>query len=152
MLITIGKVLKPHGVKGMVKVEPITDFPGRFNDLQSVFLVSPKGQETACRVMSAHLHGNSPVLLLEGYDSPEKARAINGWYLKVRREDTVPLPEGQYYGFELIGMTVLATCFVLVARGRVNRDRSMLIDNAGLYWHLVDIVWIFLFPLFYLIL
>lgn len=51
----------------------------------------------------------------------------------------------------IIGMSVLAACLVLVGRGRIHRDRSVFIDNAGLYWHLVDIIWIFLFPLFYLI-
>lgn len=52
----------------------------------------------------------------------------------------------------LIGMTVLAVCLVLVWRGRITADRGIFVDNAGLFWHLVDVVWIFLFPLFYLIL
>jgi cytochrome c oxidase subunit 3 len=38
-----------------------------------------------------------------------------------------------------------------VAQGWVNKDRMALIDNVGLYWHIVDLIWIFLFPLFYLI-
>jgi 16S rRNA processing protein RimM len=47
-----------------------------------------------------------PVLLLKGYDTPEKARELNGWLVQVPREEAVPLPEGQYYWFELIGMEV----------------------------------------------
>jgi cytochrome c oxidase subunit IV len=35
--------------------------------------------------------------------------------------------------------------------GKVHADRPVLLENTGLYWHLVDIIWIFLFPLFYLI-
>jgi 16S rRNA processing protein RimM len=50
----------------------------------------------------------TPVLLLKGYDSPEKARVLNGWLVQVPQEETVPLPEGQYYWFELIGMEVLS--------------------------------------------
>lgn len=51
----------------------------------------------------------------------------------------------------IIGMTLLAICFALVVRGRIATDRYVLLDNAGLYWHLVDLLWIFIFPLFYLI-
>ena len=38
-----------------------------------------------------------------------------------------------------------------MARGKIRPDRIGFLENAGLYWHLVDLVWIFLFPLFYLI-
>jgi cytochrome c oxidase subunit 3 len=51
----------------------------------------------------------------------------------------------------LAGVGVLLTMLVLLARGRVGPTRFSPLDNAGLYWHLVDIIWIFLFPLFYLI-
>ena len=36
-------------------------------------------------------------------------------------------------------------------KGKVNKNKFMLQENAGLYWHLVDLIWIYLFPLFYLI-
>jgi cytochrome c oxidase subunit 3 len=48
------------------------------------------------------------------------------------------------------GAIVLAVASSLVARGRVHRDAPVIAENAGLYWHLVDIVWIFILPLFYL--
>ena len=108
MLITIGKVLKPWGLKGEIKVQPLTDFPDRFLSLSRVYLVSPGGKELVCAVRSARSLGGTPLLLLEGYDTPEKSRAINNYLVKVPREEAVPLPEGQYYWFELIGMTVLS--------------------------------------------
>ena len=52
----------------------------------------------------------------------------------------------------LIGMTLLAVSMVLLARGRIHAGHDVLLENAGLYWHLVDLIWIFIFPLFYLIL
>src|SRR5450830_1401567 len=97
MLITIGKALKPFGVKGEMKIEPMTDFPERFKDLGRVYLVSPAGQELVCTVKSVRYAGETPILLLNGYDAPEKAKALNGWFLKVPEAETVPLPEGQYY-------------------------------------------------------
>jgi len=51
----------------------------------------------------------------------------------------------------LVGLGVLAVVLALLLRGRVSRERPILLENAGLYWHLVDVIWIFLFPLFYLI-
>ncbi len=108
MLITIGKAVKPFGVKGEIKVEPMTDFPKRFKDLGRVYLVSPAGEEIVCTVKSVRYAGEVPLLLFDGYDSPEKAVALNGWFVKVPEEDAVPLPEGQYYWYELIGMEVLS--------------------------------------------
>ena len=52
----------------------------------------------------------------------------------------------------IIGMTLLAISFVLVAANKINADRFAMLENSGLYWHLVDLIWIFVFPLFYLVL
>jgi cytochrome c oxidase subunit 3 len=51
----------------------------------------------------------------------------------------------------IIGMGVLSVMLAWVNRGSVTQEKSAGLENAGLYWHLVDIIWIFLFPLFYLI-
>lgn len=108
MLITIGKAVKPFGVKGEMKVEPMTDFPERFSGLDRVYLVSPSGREIVCRVTSVRYAQQTPFLIFEGYDSPEKARALNGWFVKLPEEEAIPLPEGTYYWFELIGMEVVS--------------------------------------------
>jgi cytochrome c oxidase subunit 3 len=50
-----------------------------------------------------------------------------------------------------VGALVILGTMVLVARNRIRADRPGTLENVGLYWHLVDLVWIFLFPLFYLI-
>ncbi len=108
MLISIGRVIKPFGVKGEMKIEPMTDFPGRFNDLRRIYLVSPNGAEIECEVRSVRHAGVVPILLFAGYDSPEKAKILNGWFLKVPQEEAVPLPEGTFYQYELIGMEVFS--------------------------------------------
>lgn len=50
-----------------------------------------------------------------------------------------------------VGVVVIVAVATLVGAGRVHAGRAGLLENVGLYWHLVDIVWIFLFPLFYLL-
>jgi cytochrome c oxidase subunit 3 len=51
----------------------------------------------------------------------------------------------------LVGLFVLSVMLILMMKGRINAVRFAPLENSGLYWHLVDIIWIFLFPLFYLI-
>lgn len=51
----------------------------------------------------------------------------------------------------LAGLGILFTMFILMIKGKINEHRFGPLENSGLYWHLVDILWIFLFPLFYLI-
>jgi cytochrome c oxidase subunit 3 len=51
----------------------------------------------------------------------------------------------------LIGVIAIAIMFVYTRRGVIDRDNFAKLENTGLYWHFVDIVWIYLFPLFYLI-
>ncbi|MCY1720393.1 cytochrome c oxidase subunit 3 family protein [Prolixibacteraceae bacterium Z1-6] len=51
----------------------------------------------------------------------------------------------------IVGLVVMGFAIRGVANGKVNPDRPSMLENAGLYWHLVDLIWIFLFPLFYLI-
>ncbi len=51
----------------------------------------------------------------------------------------------------IIGLVIIGFAMARVSSGKVNSERAALLENAGLYWHLVDIIWIFLFPLFYLI-
>ena len=52
----------------------------------------------------------------------------------------------------IIGMTLLAVSFFFVLFGKVHAGRFAMLENSGLYWHLVDLIWIFVFPLFYLVL
>lgn len=51
----------------------------------------------------------------------------------------------------IIGLVIIAVAMWKVYTGKVHAERAALLENSGLYWHLVDIIWIFLFPLFYLI-
>jgi cytochrome c oxidase subunit III len=51
----------------------------------------------------------------------------------------------------IVGMVLLTVIFFRVRSGKVNPGQNVLLENGGLYWHLVDLIWIFLFPLLYLI-
>ncbi len=79
-------------------------------------------------------------------------------------EHLLGLPEGQilFYGLYyimtglhalhiIIGIIFISIILMFVASGSVNENNYVKLENAGLYWHLVDLIWIFLFPFFYLI-
>jgi cytochrome c oxidase subunit 3 len=51
----------------------------------------------------------------------------------------------------IVGLIFISFVYVYILRNKVNSGDYVLLENSGLYWHLVDLIWIFLFPLFYLI-
>ncbi|MBM4338678.1 MAG: cytochrome c oxidase subunit 3 family protein [Deltaproteobacteria bacterium] len=51
----------------------------------------------------------------------------------------------------LVGLCLLSVMFIFILKKKIDHNYVVPLENTGLYWHLVDIVWIFLFPLFYLI-
>lgn len=51
----------------------------------------------------------------------------------------------------IIGLIFIGYMIVFITKDKVSSDNFVLLENSGLYWHLVDLIWIFLFPLFYLI-
>jgi|SRR5664280_688661 len=50
----------------------------------------------------------------------------------------------------LVGICVLGVMARMIGSGKISQDRNVTLENGGLYWHLVDVIWIFLLPLFYL--
>ncbi len=51
----------------------------------------------------------------------------------------------------IVGLIFIGIITSRIMRNRITSDNYVLLENSGLYWHLVDLIWIFLFPLFYLI-
>ncbi|MFB3885790.1 MAG: cytochrome c oxidase subunit 3 family protein [Thermodesulfobacteriota bacterium] len=51
----------------------------------------------------------------------------------------------------LVGVCVLSVMLFLIGRKKIDPIHFIPLENSGLYWHMVDIIWIFLFPVFYLI-
>jgi cytochrome c oxidase subunit III len=51
----------------------------------------------------------------------------------------------------IIGLIFIGVITVKISMNKIDSENHVLLENSGLYWHLVDLIWIFLFPLFYLI-
>ena len=90
--LTIGEITKPHGIKGEVKVFPLTDDIQRFKKLKRVFI---DGQEV--KITYVTVGHDRAILRLEGVDSVEDAEKLRKKLLVVPREDAVKLEEGAYF-------------------------------------------------------
>ena len=107
-LIAVGEVLGPHGVRGDVRVRPLTDRPReRFDALEFCFLWEPaENRKEACRIVSRRFEATSVLLRLDGVDSPEAARALAGRLLAVERDHALPPRPGEFYPWQLEGASV----------------------------------------------
>ncbi len=102
--LVIGRILKPHGVGGEVRVELHTDLPERFTWLEVVYL--GKEHPRPVGVEGVRFHKAWALVKLEGYDSREEAATLRSEWLQVPEDQSIPLEEGEYFLFQLIGLDV----------------------------------------------
>jgi 16S rRNA processing protein RimM len=103
--ITIGQVLTTHGFQGEIKVKPLTDHPDRFFSMEEVYLAK-EGSVRKLAVDQARPYKQWILLKFREIHSLEEAKTLRGGLLQVEMDDVVPLPEGHYYHFQLIGLPV----------------------------------------------
>ena len=104
--VTIGIVLRPHGIRGEVVVEPLTDNDTRFATLEEVRLVRPSGTATRLRVVSMFPHKARLVIQFEGIGDIDQAETLRGAELRIPMASLPALPAGSYYHHELRGLDV----------------------------------------------
>lgn len=99
-------------------------------------------------------------LIIKGFEWSDKMH--HGMFLKgdelLNSPEGVKIFFGLYYSMTglhglhvIIGILLLTYMLIRIMLGKVTPDKFVPLENAGLYWHLVDLIWIFLFPLFYLL-
>ena len=104
----IGVIVRPHGVHGAVKVEPLTDSSKRFRGLTEAFL-ELHGEMRPVQLSVASVSQDSIILSVEGFETPEQANALRGVYLCVDRAHRVKLPKDTYFVTDLIGCETFDT-------------------------------------------
>jgi len=112
--IAIGKIVKPIGIKGNLKVIYLTDFPERFNKLKKIFLFDEKKGEFHSNdfrdgydfeISEYKLFDNYVNIKFSGFDEINKSKELVNMILMVDEKERVRLSEG-YYIYELIGLDV----------------------------------------------
>ncbi len=105
-LVTVGRIVGAHGIRGEVKVKTYTDHPQRF-DAGSRLLLAAGGEVKEIEIVSGRPHKNLYLLTLEGVEDRTAAESLRGSTLNVDAEDLIPLPDGEYYDFELLDLAVV---------------------------------------------
>jgi 16S rRNA processing protein RimM len=104
--ITIGKILRLRGVRGEVKVLPLTDIPDRFEHLKTVYVTIPQGQEFSVEIELVRYYKGFVYLRFRETISREEVQNLVGGILQVDRSSVPEPPEGVYYHFEILGSVV----------------------------------------------
>ncbi len=99
----IGLILKPQGIKGQLKVQPLTDDINRYKNLKEIII-----DQKVYRVTGAIISGQTVFLQLFGVNDRDTAETFRGKFLHVKREDAVALEEGRYFVVDLIGCNVIS--------------------------------------------
>lgn len=99
--ISVGKILRPWGLKGQLKVDPFSDFPGRFKVGQEFFIGSAKFRCNDARERSGKF-----ILQLAGIETKEEANNFQGKLLTIPQSEAPELPEGTFYYHEVEGLDV----------------------------------------------
>jgi 16S rRNA processing protein RimM len=104
--VVIGYVTKPHGVRGALRIEPITDDPQRFNQLAHIFLTLDEQSRHEFQINKVQIGPKFVIISLDEITDRNEAEKWKNAYVEIPRDKVVPLPEGQNYYFELIGALV----------------------------------------------
>lgn len=104
----LGEVLRPHGIRGELRVRLLTDYPERIAQLQHVYLGSSPEDRKITRHPVEHMrmHQEYGLLKLASIHDRSDAEALRGLFVMVRLQDAIPLDDDEIYLFQLIGMTV----------------------------------------------
>ncbi len=105
--VIIGQIVKPHGVRGALKVLPLTDDPKRFSSLTQVYLGEEDRQGEPVGIKKVQFQAGNIILTLENINSREEAELWRRQYVQIPAGETMPLPDGAYYFYQLIGLKVI---------------------------------------------
>lgn len=103
----IGKIVNVHGVRGEIKVLPLTDDPKRFNKLKSAFISSKISEN----MQTYNFEGvkflkNFVIIKITGIENPDEANKLRDKFIIINREDAVKLPKDSFFVCDLINCEV----------------------------------------------
>ena len=101
--VVVGIIVGAFGIKGELKVQPLTDIPDRFEHLTTVYI----GEDhQPYPVAGVRQHKQLVLLSLENISDMSAAEALRGQSIEIPLADIAPLPEGQFYLHDVVGLTV----------------------------------------------
>ena len=107
--VTVARIVRPHGHRGEVAAEILTDFPERLKQLTSAQLWDGISAPRACKVRScwlSHSRGGQAIFHFAGCDSIPAAKQLVGLEVQIPFAERTKLPAGSYYISDLVGCEV----------------------------------------------
>ncbi len=103
--LAVGQLRRPHGVRGEMLMTVLTDFPERLKPKKRLFVGD---QHEPLLIRSLRHHAEGMLISFQGLDTPEDVGRFRNQYVFVDAADLPPLPEGEYYHHQLIGLQVFS--------------------------------------------
>src|SRR5512135_2101879 len=114
--VIVGLVLKAVGLKGELRIRPLTDNPDRYALGGRLWLTTPEGELKAFVIRSLKKHKGNFTVGLSGIETVEEAKSYLGQEVFVPESEVPPLPEGEYYHFQILGLPVYTHKGVLLGK------------------------------------
>jgi len=105
-LVAIARIVKPRGLRGESVAVVLTDFPERFDGLERVTAVMPKGERLDLKIEDSWFQKNRIVIKFEGYDSVEAAETLRNADICIAESEAVELETDEFFDWELTGCRV----------------------------------------------
>lgn len=103
----VGRIVRPHGIRGEVVVDPASDEPGRFAAGSVLLVGDPDGAPEPRRVESSRPHQRRVLLRFDGVPDRTTAETLRGALLSIDAADAPPPPAGRYYAHDIEGLRVV---------------------------------------------
>ena len=100
--LAVGQIINTHGIKGEVKVYPLTDDAKRFRKLETVYIDGVERKISWCKIQP-----DTVILKIEGIETPEEAYKYKDKYIEIKRENAVKLENDRYFVADIIGSRVI---------------------------------------------
>jgi 16S rRNA processing protein RimM len=104
VFLVVGKIRRPHGVRGELWMDVLTDFPERLRPGLTVYAGE---NHQPLHLRRCRSQGSSLLVTFEEYSDLESAGMLRNEFLYVRAEDIPQLPEGDYYHHQILGLRVV---------------------------------------------
>lgn len=108
--VRIGRIVGTHGLRGALKVVPLTDYPERFHSMEKMSVYSAEGQPiTTLTLLSSQYSDHKKLLVIQTEELRriEDAAPLSGAFIEVFPEERYPLGEGEYWIEDLKGLSAV---------------------------------------------
>lgn len=105
-LVVVGKITKPHGIKGELCVMNHAESPSLFGDVPHIYLTSPQGVSRKWKITAWRMHKSQVLVKLKGINDRNQAEELRDFHVGVLRSDLPEPDDGEVYLHDILGFMV----------------------------------------------